>query len=56
MRSGLPASNPTARKGQPLSGNRRLQEANASCRKAKGIHNLLDRAYAQPERVLTCNW
>ena len=56
MRSGLLASNPTVRKGQPLSGSGRLQEANAGSRKAKGIHNLPDRAYAQPERVLTCNW
>ena len=55
MRSDLRASNPTARKGQSLSGNRRLQEANASRRKARGTHNPLDRAYAQPERVLTCN-
>ena len=56
MRSGLRASNPTARKGQLLSGSRRLQEANASRRKAKEIHNPLDRVYTQPERVLTCNW
>ena len=56
MRSDLRTSNPTARKGQFLSGNRKWQEANAGSRKAKGIHNLPDRAYAQPERVLTCNW
>ena len=55
LRSGLRASNPTARKGQFFSGNRMLQEAKASRRKTKGIHNLLDRAHAQPERVLTCN-
>ena len=36
-----------------FSGNRRL--ANAGSRKAKGIHDLPDRACAQPERV-TCNW
>lgn len=56
MRSGFRASNPPARKGQFLNGNRRPQEANASSRKAKGIHNLLDRAYAHPKRVLTCDW
>ena len=53
------ASNGTSlpdRKGQPPSGSRRLQEAKASRRKATGIHNRLDRAYTQPERVLTCNW
>ena len=44
LRSGLRASKPTARKEQPLSGNRRLQEANAGSRKAKEIHNLPDRA------------
>ena len=54
MRSGFPASNPTARKGQPLSGNRRLQEAKASRRKAKRNHKLLDRAYTQGNRISSC--
>jgi len=43
-RSGLPqGSKPTVRKAQPLSGERKAQEANATRRKAGGIHNPVDR-------------
>ena len=38
-------SKPTVRTAEFLSGNRMLQEAKASSRKATGIHNRLDREY-----------
>src|SRR5579872_5980106 len=44
------ASKPDVRKAQSFSGRRTLQEANASSRKAPGIHNRLDKARAHPER------
>src|SRR5687768_4872654 len=43
MRSGRNPSKPTVRKTEFLSGNRMLQEAKASSRKATGMHNRLDR-------------
>jgi hypothetical protein len=49
-------SKPTVRAAELLSGNRNVQEANASNRKVKEIHNLLDREYTQPERGLTWTW
>jgi hypothetical protein len=49
----IQTSSPTARKGQPLSGNRMLQKANAAGRKTTGNHNRADRVYTQLERVLT---
>ena len=52
----IKTSSPTARKGQVLSGNRMLQQANAACRacrKATGDHNRADMAYAKLERVQT---
>jgi hypothetical protein len=52
----LSDSKPTARKAELLSGSRRVQEANASNRKVKEIHNPLDREYTHPERVLTWTW
>src|SRR5437667_4377510 len=39
-----PASKPTVREAQSPSGNGKVQEANATSRKAEGIHNLVDRA------------
>jgi hypothetical protein len=41
---------PTARKAKPSSGNRTVQEAKASSRKAPGIHNRLDRAIPHLKR------
>src|SRR2546425_8147109 len=45
MRSERNLSKPTARTAEFLSGNRMLQEAKASSRKATGIHNRLDREH-----------
>jgi hypothetical protein len=45
MRSRAISSKPTVRTAEFLSGNRMLQKANASSRKATGIHNRLDREY-----------
>jgi hypothetical protein len=53
MRSRITPSKPTVRAAESLSGNRNVQKANASSRKATEIHNRLDREYTQPERVLT---
>jgi hypothetical protein len=49
----LAASRSTVREKECASGSRMVQEAKASSRKAAGNHNRLDRACAQPERVLT---
>ena len=54
-------SQPTVRKAQFPSGNRRNQEAKAASRKAKGKHNLADRAVkedgdTQTERSQTWFW
>lgn len=58
-------SKPTAREAELFSGEGKAQEANASRRKARGIHNSLDRTAnmekcksgdTQPERVLTWTW
>src|SRR5215216_5215749 len=43
MKSGS-ASKPTAREAEPFSGHRKVQEAKATGRKARGIHNPVDRA------------
>ena len=54
--SGRSPSKPTVRAAQLPSGNKKTREAKASSRKATGTHNRLDRALAQPERVLTRVW
>ncbi len=43
------SSNPTARKGELLRGNRMLREAKAGRRKARGNHNPPDRAIPNPK-------
>lgn len=40
---------PTVRKAESLSGNRKVQEANASSRKTAEIHNRLDRVIPNPK-------
>jgi len=49
MRSGITTSKPTARAAELLSGSRKIQEANASSRKATGMHNRLDREIPNPK-------
>src|SRR4051794_9127774 len=52
MKSGS-ASRPTAREAEFFSRNGTVPEAKATRRKARGSHNLVDRALAHAERRLT---
>ena len=53
MRSAMLCGKSSVSETEFLSGDGMLPEANAGCRKARGIHNPPDRSYGQPERALT---